>query len=216
LARTASFQGSGAKAYALDIARILDALSRAGAEPGLEGLPDELKSFLRSISEQRIWPQLQPVINKLRAFQTALAEFLDQDFNKAQFVADLQEIIRLLAATATAPSNLRLQDYVSQVLEFQASPVVDLVKNTEVIVDEAGREHVPRLLHALGSLDLGLIQRITTFLAQTKGLLAEAEANVASEEHNRNQVDPASLIDDITDLLGRVAGAASMNVEAAQ
>ena len=33
LNRTASFQGLGAKPYALDIARILDAMSRTGAEP---------------------------------------------------------------------------------------------------------------------------------------------------------------------------------------
>ena len=216
LARTASFQGAGAKPYALDIVRILDARGRAGEEPALEGLPDELKSFLRSISEQRLWTQLQPVINKLRAFQTEVAEVLDEGFNKALFVADLQEIIRLLVATATAPSNLRLQDYAPRVLEFQASPVVDLVKTAEVIVREADREHVPRLLNALGSLDLGLIQRTMAFLAETKGLLATAEANIAREEANRSQVDPAVLVDELAYLLGRVAAAMSVTEEAAQ
>jgi hypothetical protein len=216
LSRTASFQGTGAKPYALDIARISEAVSRAGAETALEGLPDEVKSFLRSISDQRLWPQLQPLINKLRAFQTEVAEFLDESFNKAQFVTDLQEIIRLLVTTATAPSNLRLQDYAARVLEFQTSPVVELVKNAEVIVREADREQVPRLLNALGGIDLGLIQRTTAFLIGTKAMVSAAEANVAREEANRNQVDPAVLVDEISDLLDRVAAAARVTMEPAQ
>jgi hypothetical protein len=216
LARTASFQGTGAKPYGLDIARILDALGRSGAELVLEGLPDDVKSFLRTISEQRLWPQLQPVINKLRTFQTEVAEFLAEGFNKTQFVTDLQDIIPLLVRTATAPSNLRLQDYAPRVVEFQTSPVVELVKTAEVIVREADREQVPRLLNALGGLDLGLIQRTMAFLAETKTLLAAAEANVAREEANRSQVDPAVLANEISDLLGRVAAAASVTMEPAQ
>jgi hypothetical protein len=168
LSRTASYQGTGAKPYGLDIVRIFDALSRADAEPALEGLPDNAKSFLRSISEQRLWTQLQPVINKLRSFQTEVAEFIDESFNKAQFVANLQEIIPLLVTTATAPSNLRLQEYAPRVLEFQTSPVVELVRNAEAIVRGADREQVPRLLNDLGRIDLGLIQRTMAFLAGRK------------------------------------------------
>jgi hypothetical protein len=216
LNRTASFQGLGAKPYALDIARILDAVSRTSAEPALEGLPDELKTFLRSISDQRLWPQLQPVVAKLRAFQDDVAELLDEGFNKAHFVADLQEIIRLLVTTSTTPASLRLQDYAPRVTEFQSSPVVDLVKTAEVIVREADREQVPRLLNALGRVDLGLIQRTMAFLADTKLLLGAAEANVAREEANRSQVDPADLVDEIAQLLGRVAAAVPAKLEAAQ
>ena len=216
LNRTASYQGTGAKPYALDIARILDAMNSTGAEPALEGLPDELKTFLRSISDQRLWGQLQPVIEKLRAFQVEVADLLGENFNKVQFANNLQEIIPLLVATTTAPSNLRLQDYVPRVIEFQSSPVIDLVKTAEVIVREADREHVPRLLNALGRLDLGLIHRTMAFLADTKRLFDEAETNVAREEANRSQVDPAVLVDDIAKLLSRVAGVVPAKLEVAQ
>lgn len=216
LIRTASYQGTGAKPYGLDITRILDAVSGAGVDPPLEGLPDELKTFLRSVSDQRLWQALQPVIAKLRTFQAEVGEFLDEDFNKAQFVADLQEIIRLLAATSTAPSSLRLQDYAPRVAEFQASPVVDLVKSAEVIVTEADKAQMPRLLNALGRLDLGLIARTLAFLTDTKTLMAAAETNVARAEADSNQVDPAVVVGEITDLLHRVAASAPAALEPAK
>ncbi len=216
LARVAAFQGMGAKPHALDIARIQDALSRTSADPPLEGLPDELKSFMRSISEQRLWPQLQSVVGKLRAFKTEMAEFLDVGFNKAQFVADLQEIVPLLAATSTSPSDFRLQAYGPRVTEFQMSPVVDLVKTAELIVAEADRAQIPRLLSALGGLDLGLINRTLMFLSDTKTLLTAAERNVARAEANGGQVDPEVVASEITQLLSRVADLTPVTQEAGQ
>jgi hypothetical protein len=216
LARVAAFQGTGAKPHALDIARIQDALSRTTADPPLEGLPDELKTFMRSISEQRLWPQLQSVVGKLRAFKTEVAEFLDVGFNKAQFVVDLQEIVRLLAATSTAPSAFRLQDYGPRITEFQMSPVVDLVKTADVIVAEADRAQTPRLLSALGGLDLGLIHRTLTFLTDTKTLLAAAERIVARAEADSGQVDPEVAASAIAQLLSRVAAMSPATLEATQ
>ncbi len=217
LARVASFQGTaGTKPHALDIVRILDAMARVGAEVSLEGLPDEIKSFMRSISDQRLWPQLQSVVTTLRAFKSEVAEFLDAGFNKAQFVADLQDIVRLMGATSTAPSALRLQDYAPRVTEFSTSPVVDLVKSAEVIVAEADRAQTPRLLNALGGLDLGLVQRTLTFLTDTKTLLTAAETNVARAEADSSQVDPEVAATQIVQLLSRVATSASAALEAAQ
>jgi hypothetical protein len=216
LDRIASYQGTGAKPYGLDIARILDAVSGAGAELPNKRFTDELNSFLRSISDERLWRALQPVIAKLRTFQSEVGELLAKDFNKAQFVADLQEIIRLLAATSTAPSSLRLQDYAPRVTEFQASPVVDLVKSAEVIVTEADKAQMPRLLNALGRLELGLIARTLAFLADTKTLLSAAEINVARAETDSSQVDPAVVVSEIADLLRRVAASAHATLEPAQ
>jgi hypothetical protein len=94
--------------------------------------------------------------------------------------------------------------------------VVDLVRGAEVIVREADREEVPRLLNALGRHNLSLIRRTMEFLADTKLLLDTAEANVAREEANRSQVDPAVLVNEIAELLSRVVAAVPAKLEAAQ
>jgi hypothetical protein len=93
---------------------------------------------------------------------------------------------------------------------------VDLVKSAEVIVGEADRAQMPRLLNALGGLDLGLIQRTLAFLAETRTLLATSEINVARAEANSAQVDPDAAAAEIAALLSRVAGDAPAALEAAQ
>ncbi len=96
------------------------------------------------------------------------------------------------------------------------SPVVDLVKTAELIVAEADRTQIPRLLNALGGLDLGLIHRTLTFLSDTKALFAAAERNVARAEANGGQVDPEAVASEITQLLSRVATMSPATQETAQ
>jgi hypothetical protein len=216
LNRTASFQGLGAKPYAIDIARVLDAVGHIDGEPVLDGLPDELKTFLRSISYQRLWPQLQAVLTKLRVFKKAVDECFGGSVENMQFVADVQQIIQLLGATSTTPANVRIQDYGGSLVEFQSSPVIDLAKAAQVTADEASREQVSTLLNNLGRLDLALIQRTITFLTDTKALLDAAETSVTREEANRNQVDPAVLVEQISKNLSTIGAATPANLEVAQ
>jgi hypothetical protein len=210
LARAGSFQGSGSKAYALDIARLLDTLGgdAATSDTMPEGLAEEIKTFIRPIAEGRLWGQLQSVIGKLRTFRGQLADFIDDSFDKAAFVVDIQEIIRLLTATATWPANttFNMREFERRLTEFQTSPIVDLVTKTEIIVDEADRTQIPKLLNALGSIDLGLIDRTMTFLSAANSIIASAEQSVAREEAVRNQINPKAVAKELLDLLRMVAG----------
>ena len=217
LDRVASFQGGGGKkAFAVDITRLLDTVGGdAVATETTDGLSDEIKTFIRPIADGRIWNQLTQVITKLRAFRAQIADYIDQDFDKATFVGDLQEIIRLLAATSTMPNNIpvRMNEFSQRLNEFQTSPIVGLVAKTAIFVDEADRAQMPKLLNALGSLDLGLIDRLMTFLATAKDIVASAELSVVREEAVRDQVNPRAIADELIDLLMFVAGSRVEAVE---
>lgn len=217
LARVASFQGTGATAFAVDIARLLDAVGGdATVSDTVDGLSDEVRAFIRPIAEGRLWTQLIPVIARLNAFREQIADFIE-DFNKASFVADLQEVVRLLTTTGTMPSGLlaNVREFERRLTEFQNSAIVDLVSKTTTVV-ESDREQIPKVLNALGSLDLGLIDRTMNFLTNTSGLIAAAEINVAREETNRSHADPVSVATEITNMLKLVAGPTTVVAETAQ
>jgi hypothetical protein len=217
LDRVSSFQGTGGKAFAVDIVRLLDVVAEDAVPEAVDRLPDEVKAFIRPLGEARLWGQLTPIVAKLRGFRTHISELLDEEFDKASFVSDLQEIIRLLSATGSFPSDwsTSVQDFERRLTEFQASPIVDLVTKVATIVDEADREQIPRLLNALGSLDLGLIGRTMEFLSSTNTLIGAADKSVAREEADRSQADPETLCGEIIALLEVVAGSAQI-AEAAQ
>lgn len=217
LERVASFQGTGGKAFAVDIARLLDLVAEDAVPEAVDRLPDEVKTFIRPLGEPRLWGQLTQIVAKLREFRTYINEFLDEKFDKLSFISDLQEIIRLLSATGSFPSDwpTNLRDFERRLVEFQASPIVDLVTKAATIVDEADREQIPKLLNALGSLDLGLIGRTMEVLASTNTLIAAAEKSVAREEADRSQADPETLCGEITTLL-EIVGGSVQTAEAAQ
>jgi hypothetical protein len=219
LNRVAAFQGErGNQPYALDITRVLEALQpNAGAEGALESLPDDIKQFIRPLGEARLWARLQPVIAKLRDFGTQIGEFIDDSFNKAQFVAELQDTMRLLGRTGTMPPNLGVGAYERRLTEFQSSPVAELLKHTSNVLSEADRQQLPRLLNNLGEMDLGLIQRTLEFLKETKVMVVTAETSVARKEASQNSVDPEKVASEIAALLERLAGgAAELASEAAE
>lgn len=218
LDRVASFQGTGGRAFAVDIARLLDVVAGDSAIPeAIDRLPEDVKAFMRPISDGRLWGQLTQVIAKLRDFRTQVSDFLDESFDKAKFVSDLQEIIRLLAATGSFPPDWSTspRDFERRLTEFQASPIVDLVTTVATIVDDPDREQIPKLLNALGSLEVGLIDRTMDFLSSANTLIATADRSVAREEADRSQADPEALCREISDLLGLVAGSVQ-TVEAVQ
>ncbi|MFL4469010.1 protein DpdH [Tateyamaria armeniaca] len=216
LERIASYQGSGNKPFAIDTSRLLAALSAdAQTEKNTEGLPDEARSFIRATSDQRLWPRLQKVIIKLRRFRDETVDFADDDFDKNAFVTDLREIIPLLQKTNCWPTavSVRGAEFEQLLIEFQASRFVDLLDKTATIVDEADREQIPKLLNALGSIDLGLIQRTMSFLESTNQILTQAEPRVAQQEAIRGQADPGVAAAEIIELLEEVS---SVEVAAAE
>lgn len=209
LDRIASFQGAGNKPFAIDSPRLLDVLvSDAPTGPLPEGLPDEARTFIPTMTDARIWGKLQAVIAKLRAFRTEIADYVDESFDKSAFVADLREIIPLLQKTNSWPANLtiRLSEFEIRLTEFQTSRFVELVEKTATIVDEADREQIPKLLNALGSLDLGLIQRTMSFLTIANDIVSQAEPRVTQQEAVRGQSDPSAAAAEITSLLEGLSG----------
>jgi len=219
LARIACFQGeSGRTPFAIDIARLLETVGGDASVAEIsEGLPEDVRAFIRPIADSRLWSQLTPVTAKLAAFNKQIGGFIDDDFDKAGFIADLQEIVRLLAATGTTPSALPmgLKEFERRVTEFRASPIVEIVSKTTTII-EADREQIAKLLNALGSLDLGLIGRTMCFLGDTAALVTAAEHSVAREEVDRSQADPAAIAREIIAMLSVIAAQPSVAKEAAE
>ena len=91
--------------------------------------------------------------------------------------------------------------------EFQASPFAELVASA-AIVDEADRSQLPKLLNALGSINLGLIQRTLAFLKSAETLVSLGAPRVARQEESRKQSDPKIVATEILALLDRVASPA--------
>jgi hypothetical protein len=206
LERTAAFQGTGRTAFAIDIIRLLDALGDDdAARGGADHLPEDVKIFIRPIAEARLKGQLGPVAAKLKSFSAQIGDYIDDSFDKAAFVADLQDIGRLLGMTGTHVSlPFTLKEFERRLTEFQASAIKDLVSKVATIVD-GDLDQIPKTLNALGALDLGLIDRTMAFLGHTTSLIKAAEDSVAREEANRGQADPAMLVSEITTMLTTVA-----------
>lgn len=203
LARVACYQGSGNTPQAIDIARVLDAIAvedLGGSIP--DGLSDGIKAFIRSIAESKLRPQMTSVIDKLDRFKTTMSDFVDGS-EKAAFIDNLQEVIRLLAASGISLS-IGLRDFERQLLEFKQSPIVELVKSAEVAAT-TDRSESAKLLNVLGSLDFGLIRRTAEFVSGTTDLITSAEVAVKEEEENRRDSDPSPLIDELTQLLSTIA-----------
>jgi hypothetical protein len=217
LDRSASFQGAGNKPFAIDSPRLVDVL--AGDPPTgplPEGLPDEARTFIPTMTDARLWGKLQAVIAKLRTFRAEIGDFVDETVDKNAFVADLREIIPLLQKTNCWPSGVSIKhnEFEAHLTEFQTSRFVDLVNKTATIVDEADREQTPKLLNALGSLDLGLIQRTMSFLTLANEIVSLAEPRVAQQEAIRGQSDPSAAAAEIATLLEGASVAQRSAVEA--
>ncbi|MGO7299597.1 protein DpdH [Rhizobium ruizarguesonis] len=209
LERSASFQGAGNKPFAIDSPRLLDVLvGDPPAGPLSDWLPDEARTFISTMTDARIWVKLQTVIAKLRAFRTEIADYVDESLDKGAFVADLREIIPLLQKTSCWPANvaIKLNEFEIRLSEFQNSRFVELVEKTATIVNEADREQMPKLLNALGSLDLGLIQRTMLFLSIANDIVSQAEPRVKQQEAVRGQSDPGAVAAEIAGLLEVVSG----------
>jgi len=99
----ATFQGtSGGTPYGLDSVRLLDSLvSVDEADSNAENISGEMLIYLRQFADSRVWGQLQPLIGKLRDFRSDMSAFVDEGFEKAAFIKNLEDVVGLLVGTAT-------------------------------------------------------------------------------------------------------------------
>jgi hypothetical protein len=211
LERIASYQGSGNKPFAIDSVRLLDCLYAPLPVATLsEGLPEEARNFIPAMNEARIWPRLQPAIAKLRKFHADISQYVGDEVDKNAFVADLRESLPLLQKTSCWPGGVAIMPdkFETYLSEFQASRFVDLLGKVTIIVEEANREQVPKILNALGTIELGLIQRTMAFLAITDQIVSLSEPRVSQQEAIRGQANLSLAEAEIMSLLQHVVSAA--------
>lgn len=101
-------------------------------------------------------------------------------------------------------ANFDVARFGRNLTEFQTSPYAELV-NAAAMVSEAERDQLPRLLNALGVIDLGLIQRTLGFLKDTEALVSLGTPRVEKQMEARRQSDPMIVATDIIALFDRVA-----------
>jgi hypothetical protein len=205
-----SFQGTGSLLFGLDGVRLLDSLAVREKDDEAEAvLPDDLtaetRACLSPLSSKRLWAQLQAIIGKLRKFRTDLSGYIDADFDKSAFITELEQVAGLLLSTSNWPrSDLSLKDFERRITDFRTIPIVDLV-NKATLVDEASVEQLPKVLNALGSLNLSSVERTVTFLNMVDAIVTSAEQAVDRVYSNFEQANPAKIAVEIDTLLNSLA-----------
>ena len=202
-----AFQGTGSVLFGLDGVRLLDSLAagekNSEAETALpEDLNAETRAYLMPLNAKRVWAQLQSVIRKLRDFRTEFSGYIDATFDKNAFISELEQVASLLSSTTNWTRNdISLKDFERRLSEFRAAPIVDLV-NKATLVDEASSEQLPKVLNALGSLDLSSVDQAVSFLSIVDSIVTGAEQTVDRVYANYEQANPAKIAGEIDTLLG--------------
>lgn len=205
-----AFQGTGQVLFGLDGVRLLDAMAagdrHGGADSALpEDLSPETRACLSPLNAKRLWPQMQGVISKLRKSRTELSDYIDADFDKSAFISDLEQVASLLSSTGNwTRSDISLKEFERRLVDFRATPIVDLVKKAS-LVDEANVEQLPKVLNALGTLDLSSVERTVSFLNMVDLVVTGAEQTTDRVYSNHEQANPAKIATEIDTLLAGVA-----------
>jgi hypothetical protein len=176
---------------------------------GLEGLDDDVKLILPNLSRDRVWQRMKGVLALLEGFRVEAGAFLTDDkLDKAAFVTDLKEIMALLNKTGCWPGQAAPdpQAFQRSLVEFQTSPFAELV-SAAGIASSAEIKDLPKVLNAVGAIDLGLIKRTLAFLTDVDKLVTASVPRVERQQESRRQSDPAVVVQEIRDLLSRVAPA---------
>jgi hypothetical protein len=157
------------------------------------------------LNPKRLWAQLHAIIGKLRKFRTDLSSYIDADFDKSAFIAELEEVASLLSSTSNwTRSDVSLKDFERRLIDFKATPIVDLVTKA-TLVDEANVEQLPKVLNALGSLDLWSVERTVSFLNMVDIIVTGSEQTVDRVYSNFEQANPAKIVVEIDKLLTLLA-----------
>lgn len=205
-----AFQGTGSVLFGLDGVRLLEALAPGDADGEVDTmLPDELpaetRAALSPLNSKRVWAQLQGAIGKLRSFRAGLSDYIDADFDKAAFISDLEHVASLLSSTGNwTRSDIGLKEFDRRLVDFRATPIVDLVKKAS-LVDEANVEQLPKVLNALGTLDLSSVERTVSFLNMVDTIVTGAEQTIDRIYSNHEQANPAKIAGEIDALLATLA-----------
>ncbi|MET3527175.1 protein DpdH [Phenylobacterium koreense] len=205
-----AFQGAGSVLFGLDGVRLLDALAAGDKDDESEtSLPDELgaetRGYLNPLNAKRLWAQIQGVIAKLRTFRTELSDYIDADFDKTAFIAELEAVASLLSSTGNwTRSDISLKEFERRLVDFRATPIIDLVKKAS-LVDEANAEQLPKVLNALGALDLSSVERTVSFLSMVDQIITGAEQTVDRVYSNHEQANPGKIAGEIDALLTALA-----------
>ena len=99
-------------------------------------MPEEVRAFIRPIADNRLWGQLTAIIAEApHVPDRRLPTSSTRAFDKAAFIADLQQIVRLLGVTGTTPTNLTMtvKEYERRLTEFQQSAIIELVTKTTAV-----------------------------------------------------------------------------------
>ncbi len=89
-----------------------------------EGLAEEIRIFLPTISADRLWNRIQGVLSLLRKFREDVGGFFaDEKLDKNAFVSDLKEVVVLLQRTQCWPSQaaIDMAKFERDLTEFQGS-----------------------------------------------------------------------------------------------
>jgi hypothetical protein len=206
-----TFQGNdGRNLYGLDGVRLIDALAESANSNDAEAaLPDDLapetKTYLTPLSTKRLWGPLQGIIGKLRNFRAELSDYLDAEFDKGAFISNLEHLASSLSATGNWPRHhISMQDFERRLIDFRATPIMDLV-NKAALLDDASSDQLPKVLNALGTLNLSSVERGLSFLKLVDTIISEAEQNVDRVYSNYQQANPTKLADEIDALLSVLA-----------
>ena len=78
------------------------------------------------------------------------------------------------------------------------------------------REGIPRVLNALGKLELGLINSTLSFLTLANQILVGSESKVVQQEAIRSQSDPATVIGEIENLISSISNVQKSKLESEQ
>jgi hypothetical protein len=205
-----AFQGTGSVLFGVDGVRLLDNLTagekvieKEAALP--EGLPPETRAYLSPLNAKLLWAQLQTVIRKLRDFRAELSGYIDSDFDKSAFINELEQVASLLMSTSNWTRNdISVKEFERRLTEFRGTPIVDLV-NKATLVDEAHVEQLPKVLNALGSIDLASVGRTVSFLNIVDVIVSGAEQIVDRIYSTHQQANPAKIAGEIDALLTMLA-----------
>lgn len=206
LENAGAFQGLGKTPFAIDTVRLVQAFSEDFGEQALLDMPNEIKTFLRLTSEAAIRSGISQATAKIQRFKNEVdAEFGD-NFDKGAFVSDIRSIFMKLVDTGIFVSfPFSKEEYLARLTEFSTSPVMGMLDKIEKLLS-ADRSDLPRILNALGSLDLGMIGRTLEFLGQTNTLLHVTEVATNREEANRKMADPDKYVREITQFMTEISG----------
>ena len=88
---------------------------------------------------------------------------------------------------------------------------MDLFKKVAVAIEESDHGELPKLLNAMGSLNLDLVTRTLRFVENVERILTSAEASVPQKLQSLQDSDPKQIADKIAQSLQSISQMDSQN-----